>query len=161
MAQNITTTRPVGEYFENSPGGDASLGDYFSTTRGGQMTGLGSRNITQVGRSPDGLGSVFDMSPLLRDVRKVRRSIRGLGQDENQGQGTEGLVAQEPTNTAALVTALLFGAFVRGTAGYLVGKAVAPDENRETKYALWGIPAAIFLGTLGLGIEGAVALSKR
>jgi Na+-driven multidrug efflux pump len=62
---------------------------------------------------------------------------------------------------AALVTLIMLGIGVRFGAGYLVGKAMAPDEESEQKFAWGGALASVFFGTLGLGVEGIVALNAR
>lgn len=166
MARNVT----LGEYYDNASGGNPAVGDYFETTPGGQLTGFGDYfettpggQMTGVGGSPDGLGRalgrVTDLSPLMRDWRRFRqaRGMRGLGQDD-PAQPTEVSSGASP---AMIGTALVLGAIIRGAAGYAVGKAVAPNSESERSYALWGIPVGILFGTLGLGVEAAIALSKR
>lgn len=119
--------------------------------------------MTGIGRSPDGigraLGSITDLSPLLRDWHRYKnaRGMRGLGEDPAQTQ----VVNVSPPSPAMIGTALVLGSIVRGAAGYAVGKAVAPNSESERSYALWGIPVGILFGTLGLGVEAAIALSKR
>lgn len=164
MARNSSLS--TGEYYENASGGEPAMGDYFASTPGGQMTGLGDYfsttpggQMTGLGRSPDGLGSLADLSPFVRDWKRFRRAgkgLRGLGQDEPQTE-----TVQSPYSPAVVGGALLVGALVRGWAGYAVGNAVAPDAASQNKWAWWGVPIGIFFGTLGLGIQAAVALSKR
>jgi hypothetical protein len=68
-----------------------------------------------------------------------------------------------PNKTAVAVAAgvVVTGLAVRGVAGYFVGKALAPSEEDEAVYAWSGVGASILLGTLGLGIEAAIALNAR
>jgi len=47
---------------------------------------------------------------------------------------------------------------LRGGAGYVVGRAVAP-RGEETAYAWAGVFASIFFGSLGLGVEALIANS--
>lgn len=159
MARNTTE---LGEYFETTPGGGETLGDYFSMTPGGDLTGFGGP--LAVSGSPDGLGAlgrVANLSPLLRDVQNYRRSTKGLGQDPSVPSAPVSNGGMPSPSPATLMVGVLTGAVVRGVAGYWVGKAVAPSAQSERKYALWGIPVGIFFGTLGLGIEAAIALSKK
>lgn len=66
------------------------------------------------------------------------------------------------TAGVALVAGVVaFGLLVRGAAGYFAGKAMAPDKTRESKYAWGGVFASVLFGTLGLGVEGAIALSNK
>lgn len=151
----------LSEYFDGGRGGQ-SVGDYFSMTPGGELTGLGAHNRLVrrgTGASPDGLGRLSNASPGLRDLRQLKRGLFGLGQ--------EAPVEPEPVDSARLGTspgaialAATIGIAVRGWAGYTVGKAVAPSRDKQKKYAYWGIPNGIFFGALGLGIQAAVGLSK-
>ena len=158
MARNTT----LGEYFENAPGGDpmSGLGDYFDTTPGGELTGLGARNVTPVGRSPDGLGRLSDLSPFVRDLRRWRRR-HAVGQAPPD-TATDTVVVESPgPSPSAIAAGVIIGLGVRGAAGYLVGRELAPSADRETKYAWWGVAASIFLGTLGLGVQAVVAHRNR
>lgn len=157
MAQNLSKSS-TGAYFEMTPGGrQTPVGDYFEMTPGGDLT---SRVPTApTSGTPDGLGKVAHLSPLLRDWRRYRQ-VSGLGQDAEAP--TVQTATVDPQVSAALVaTGLVLGALVRGVSGYVVGRAVAPNPQSETKYAMIGIPVGVFFGTFGLGVQAAVALSKR
>lgn len=158
------------------------LGDYYSTTEGGtvsrpapggsfQPTRVGTGQLfappaplRATGASPDGIGSalgdVLSFSPLVRDVRRIKNRGRmsGVGQQDSPEAPT---VIEPAVPAGWLVAAMLLGVVVRGAAGYFVGKAVAPSEQAEGKYAWWGVPTAILFGTLGMGVEAGIALSKR
>lgn len=169
MAQNVT----VGEYYDGGSGGQVvGMGDYFDTTPGGELTGLGARNVTPVGRSPDGLGSLSALSPLVRDLRKVRAYYRANGANSplyvNASFGQDATAAPaDPTiqssgpSPAAIALGIVVGVGLRGVAGYLVGRELAPSSDRETKYAWWGAAASVVFGTVGLGVQAVVAHRNR
>lgn len=161
------TSDPLGAYFPTPKNGVTPIGDYFSATPGGQLTGFGA--------SPDGLGSaarsktsLLNLSPAIRDVRKLtaarkqrkRRALTGLGA-EGDPAVIPAVVEDPAASPAVIAMGLFLGVVVRGAAGYAVGKAVAPSADKEKSYALWGIPIGVFFGTLGLGVQAAVSLSKR
>ena len=110
------------------------------------------------------LGRALGHSPLVRGLR----AVSGLGADDpatpttstapNSIPGTAtGVVAA----SGLLVAAVAVGLVLTGVSGYYVGKAVAPSRDRESKYAWWGVVAALAGGPIGLGIESAVALSHK
>lgn len=106
-----------------------------------------------VSGTPDGLGNaagagvvkqVEKVVPLVRDVRRLRRSANGLGQ--------EGEV------TAGTVTLVVLGMALRAGAGYFVGRAMAPRPSSRTAYAWTGAAVSMVFGALGLGVQGFIAL---
>lgn len=129
----------------------------------------GFRPLAPFGSSPDGLGvyqpravrggslGAFG-SPLLSAVKTIanrRRGLRGLGDEE--------IVSAAPIYEASgvLVAAVALGLVMTGVSGYYVGKAVAPSSSKESKYAWWGVAAALFAGPVGLGIEAGIALNHK
>jgi len=124
--------------------------------------------------SPDGLGATVSvvpysvppitpprMSTLERALPIVRdaRQLFGLGADAaSPVPTTNGMYMFGPATMVALIT---LGLVVRGAAGYVAGKAMAPSHDKQSKYAWWGVAAAIVGGTLGLAIEGTVALGQK
>lgn len=149
---------PLGAYFKTPKSG---IGDYFATTPGGELTGIG--------RSPDGLGKTgkqgfLSLSPAVRDIRRLtavrqqRRALRGLGAE---GDAPVPVVTETGISPGMMAAGIVLGTVVRGACGYAVGKAVAPSADKEKSYARWGIVIGIFGGVLGMGIQAAVALSKR
>lgn len=162
----------LGSYFDTVEGGTSSqpVGDYFESTPGGQLTQPAGSYYAPapampINGSPDGLGAVrsfvdvlSDISPLSRELRRVRRRpVAGFGQTQDEVVQP---VARQPS-TGVLVAGFMLGVAVRGVAGYYVGKALAPSQQAESKYAWWGVPTAIVFGTLGLGVEAAIALRGR
>lgn len=108
-----------------------------------------------VGRA---LGSLFTGSPLVRAAQIVKnRGMSGLGDDA----GAPVTAAPAAGASALLVAAVAVGLVVTGASGYYVGKAVAPSSSKESKYAWWGVVAALLGGPLGLGIEAVVALEHK
>lgn len=161
----------LGDYFDTTEGGtmDQPVGSYFDTTPGGELTpaaGAGSYYTppppVPVNGSPDGiggLGSFVDAFPIVSDLRRLRRRrpVSGFGQTETT---VESPVSMGPS-TGMVVAGVMIGVTLRGVMGYYVGKAMAPSQQAESRYAWWGVPAAIVLGTAGLGIEALVALKNR
>lgn len=111
------------------------------------------------------LGRVMAGSPLVRGMR----AISGLGADDpaatpaaaNTSTSVPGLATGVVAASGLLVAAVAVGLVLTGVSGYYVGKAVAPSRDRESKYAWWGVVAALAGGPIGLGIESAVALSHK
>lgn len=69
---------------------------------------------------------------------------------------------QKAALTAGAALALVgVGLLIRGAAGYYAGKAMAPSRADADKYAWGGVAASVLLGSLGLGIEGVIALRAR
>jgi len=153
-----TVSAPVGSYFDSTPGGELTppaAGSYYAPPRAEPISG-----------SPDGLGSIramgdvlTDISPLMRELRRARRRpVAGYGQTDAV---TPVETAPPPVSRGVLVAGLMLGITLRGVLGYYVGKAMAPNQQAESKYAWWGVPSSIVFGTLGLGIEAGVALRNR
>lgn len=96
------------------------------------------------------LGKVMNGSPLVRGLR----AVSGLGDDAAAAPGGAAPVAAA---SGLLVAAVAVGLVLTGVSGYFVGKAVAPNSSKESKYAWWGVVAALAGGPVGLGIEALVA----
>lgn len=99
------------------------------------------------------LGSMFTGSPLIRAAQLVKNG-GSLGDDAGGAAPAAGA-------SALLVAVVLAGIAATGVSGYYVGKAVAPNSSKESKYAWWGVVAALLGGPVGLGIEAAVALEHK
>lgn len=126
---------------------------------GSDPSGIGAYAVRSgslgVGRA---LGSLFTGSPLIRAAQIVKnRGLSGLGDDA----AAPVTAAPAAGASALLVAAVAVGLVVTGASGYYVGKAVAPNSSKESKYAWWGVVAALLGGPLGLGIEAAVALEHK
>ena len=130
-------------------------------------------HVPSVSGSPDGLGATTSLIPqpyqprrAVPQQRAVSGEIMAGAQHPMRGllQAVRGLGADSDTggfSPAALAFGALLGIAVRAGAGYFVGKAVAPSRDSEGKYAAWGIVAGVFGGTIGLGIEAAIALNNK
>lgn len=90
-------------------------------------------------------------SPLLNAIKTLSGG-RALGDDAASA-------APVAAASGLLIAAVVVGLAVTGASGYYVGKAVAPSHDKQSKYAWWGVFAALVGGPVGLGIESAVALS--
>jgi len=142
--------------------------------------GYGSYNpaaypLAPLGQSPDGIGSysrLYQMptpsatksgvlgtmlsgSPLIRGFR----AVSGLG--DVAATTPPGTAAPVAAASGLLVAAVAVGLVLSGVGGYYVGKAVAPSRDRESKYAWWGVAAALLGGPVGLGIEAIIALEHK
>lgn len=96
----------------------------------------------------------FTGSPVINAIKRIarRNAVSGLGD--------AGASAAAPVLAGGLlVGVVIVGLAATGVAGYYVGKAVAPSRDRESKYAWWGVAAALLGGPVGLGIEAGVALT--
>lgn len=129
--------------------------------------------LAPFGSSPDGIGGLgaysrlgmpqsgayrsgslgFTGSPVINAIQRIarRNHVSGLGDDSS--------AAAPVLAGSVLVAAVAVGLAATGVAGYYVGKAVAPSRDRESKYAWWGVVAALLGGPVGLGIEAGVALT--
>lgn len=124
--------------------------------------------LAPFGSSPDGIGAYsrlgtmpvpgsyqngslgFTGSPVINAIKRIARRNQGLG---------DASAAAPVLAGSMLVAAVVVGLAATGVAGYYVGKAVAPSRDRESKYAWWGVAAALLGGPVGLGIEAGVALT--
>lgn len=82
--------------------------------------------------------------------------------------GTEGtltgntggaVVATGAVGAALLIAALAVSA--SAVAGFYAGKAMAPSQDKSSRWGVYGAVTAIFTGWLGLGIMGGVSLAQR
>jgi hypothetical protein len=124
------------------------------------------------------LGALANSSPLVRGLR----AMSGLGDDATTTTPSSTAApatvapsalpsvspAVSPGGAAAvavasgtLVAAAFLGLALTGLGGYYVGKAVAPSSDKESKYAWWGVAAALLGGPIGLGIEAIIALDHK
>ena len=132
-------------------------------------------HVPSVSGTPDGLGRAstgmqpyvpYQMVPAPRRNQSMSGDIVNAVQHPMRGimQAVKGLGADSDTggfSPAAVAFGALLGIAIRAGAGYFVGKAVAPSRDSEGKYAAWGIVAGVFGGTIGLGIEAAIALNNK
>ncbi len=102
------------------------------------------------------LGSLLNGSPLVRGIR----AVSGLG-DAAATPAVPGTAAPVAAASAIVIAAAAAGILLSGIGGYYVGKAVAPSRDRESKYAWWGVAAALLGGPIGLGIEAIIALEHK
>jgi len=122
----------------------AGFGEYFTEPLGQTMIGIPAYQ-----RPGSMLRKAAAISPLLGSIGQITEAA------------TEAVKEPEVKAGFAIVAGLaVLGLLVRGTAGYYAGKAMAP-RGREIKYAWGGVAASVLLGSLGLGIEGAIALKNR
>lgn len=130
--------------FGSSPDGIGGLGAY---SRLGQMPVPGAYQSGSLG---------FTGSPVINAIKRIarRNAVSGLGDSTVTGGAAAPVLAG-----SLLVAAVVVGLAATGVAGYYVGKAVAPSRDRESKYAWWGVAAALLGGPVGLGIEAGVALT--
>ena len=56
--------------------------------------------------------------------------------------------------------AAVLGLLIRGSLGYVAGRAMAPSKSKKNTYGWWGVLAGGVFGVTGLAVQGAVALSK-
>lgn len=148
------------------PGGSEMLQASAGTDYSGPLAPYGV-----MGSSPDGIGAYarlghmpvpaayqngslgFTGSPLINAVKRIAR------RNQLSGLGDAGSAAAPVLAGSLLVGVVIVGLAATGVAGYYVGKAVAPSRDRESKYAWWGVAAALLGGPVGLGIEAGVALT--
>lgn len=152
-------TEPVsglGEYFTEPVSG---LGEYVESANTDAVqaaAGLGATAIDRFGRAPAPRVGIARYSPLLGALGQATEAIE---------QKKNGLVVfgpdGQPVSRTTIFAVLAVGLAVRGGLGYMAGKAMTPSGSKESTWAWTGVAAAIFGGTLGLGIQGAVALSKK
>lgn len=144
------TTSPATAY--------AGVGEYFTEALSG---GLGI--VAEDPKATTAWKLAATVSPAvgaLGDIGHILRSRRATGgAPDGLGQLTEG-----ERKTAAWVAfgigLVLVRVAIRGGAGYVVGRAMAPNVADIPKYAWGGVLASVFLGTVGLGVEGAIALTR-
>lgn len=146
----------------------AGLGDYFlaPTDPGlvpvsglGKVTAISGLGITPGNpRAITAVNLAATVSPALGALRDLSALLRprgtGLGEDLNPVPST---VSPNRGFAIALVLGMLA---VRAGAGYIAGRAMAPNSADRNAYGWGGLLGSVFLGTLGIGITGAVALSK-
>lgn len=134
--------RATGEYFAQN-----GMGEYFG------QNGMGAVNLGPVGpmRRPGGFRRVAArVSPFAGALGDASDAVS----DAKAGAIT-GVAA------ATTVTAILIGMGLRFGSGWIVGKALAPSNDRETTYAWGGALASTFLGSIGLGATALIAANAR
>lgn len=87
-------------------------------------------------------------------ISPLAGTLTGLGQDPN---GNGGMVAAGAGISIGFMLAIV--AMVGG-ASYFAGKAMTPSGSKPLTWGLVGVGAGLLGGPIGLGIMGAVALSK-
>lgn len=129
-----------------------------------------SAGMGMMGMDPSGIGSyvtypVRARSKALQVAAAVSPLAGALGQvsDAIEQKNVDAAAGKAGTAiTAGLIIGLVgVGLVLRGGAGYIVGQALAPDEDDETAYAWGGVLASLLLGSVGLGIEALVAKSQE
>ncbi len=129
---------PLGRSLRGAPDGIGSYSRlYQMPTPGATRSGV--------------LGTLLSGSPVVQSFR----AVSGLGAAADGG----GAAVTAPS--ALLVGFVAVALVATGVSGYYVGKAVAPSSSKESKYAWWGVAAALFGGPVGLGIESIVALGNK
>ena len=129
------------------------MGEYFSVP----MNGLGQTLKLSAYQAPkrSWWSTAASVSPLMGALGAAADAAADSVAAEQTGN-------QKAAMTATFALALVgVGLLVRGASGYFAGKAMAPSEADEDKYAWGGAAASVLLGSLGLGITGAVALHAR
>jgi hypothetical protein len=139
------------------------------------------------GASPDGLGCGCPggtqcdqtlpegaMNGLgIMTISPVASFIKSLGDDAAaatdqppdslvptpQLPGSLQTVQQRVTGAAVAAGALALSLFA--VAGYYAGKAMAPPSSNKSVWGWFGVGAALLAGPLGLGVLGAVSLTKQ
>lgn len=117
--------------------------------------GLGAYVSSPIQHGPNRGYSLGRVLPIVRDAKQ----ILGTGDDATPVSAPSSYYSG--ISPAALAALAVLGIAIRGGCGYVVGRAIAPSADRKTKYAWWGVFAAVVGGTAGLAIEGAVALSHK
>jgi hypothetical protein len=154
--------RPMGEYTmePNAPGGSASpyaggMGNAPDPSMGGYGS-LVSYPVNSFGATRGPRGNVMKVAAAISpfagalgdaaDAVAQKRDAKAMG----DVGGTVG---------AGFTLAVIgLGLVLRGGAGYVVGRALAP-RGEEAAYAWGGVLASIFFGSLGLGVEALIANS--
>lgn len=136
--------RPIA--YQAAAGMPGAVGEYYPEPTAQNLGELVAYDV-----ATHGLGQTLRTVSIDRGRRKLMANLSplfGLGESFEPITGGE-------------VLAGIVGIGVRGVAGYFAGKAMAPRAESETKYAVGGVFAAIFLGAAGLGIEAGIALANR
>lgn len=162
----MTQIRPIpgtegGTHYEQAYAGPSDNEPFvLPAPFGGSPDGLGAyARPYQPAQSRSGSLSAFAGSPILRNISRIRnRSVRGLGDTTTTPAASAAPVVAA---TGVLVAVVMFDMVLSGVAGYFVGKAVAPSQSDENKYAWWGVAAGLLGGPVGLGIEAVVALNHK
>lgn len=133
----------------------SGTGEYFAQNGMGmfQQNGMGAFNLGPV--RPRGAPGAF-----RRAAGRVSPFVSGLG-DATDAISDARAGAITGVAAATTVTALLFWTGLRFGAGWMVGKALAPSDESESKYAWGGALAATFFGAVGLGAEALIAANAR
>lgn len=126
----------------------------------GSPDGIGSYSLLNQMPTPTAtrngvLGTFANGSPLIRGFR----AVSGLGDTTVPAPGMPATAVAAPS--ALLVGFVGLALIATGVSGYYVGKALAPSSSAESKYAWWGVAAALLGGPVGLGIEAAVAQGHK
>lgn len=134
--------RGAGEYFAQS-----GMGEYFG------QNGMGAVNLGP--------------APTRRRQGGFRRAAAGVspfaGALGDAADAVSDAKAGAITGVAAAstVTAILIGMGLRFGSGWIVGKALAPSDDRVQTYAWGGALASTFFGSIGLGATALIAANAR
>lgn len=124
-----------------------------------------------VGSDPSGLGDVVpyygaavngdgDSGLSWRAVEHISPVAGALGDAADvAAQKSSGEIGAGAA--AAAAAGILVGLGLRFAAGYFVGKALAPSEDAESRYAWGGAVAGTFLGVYGLAGEAVISMAAR
>lgn len=124
----------------------SGMGEYFS------QNGMGAWNLGPVAhRRPGAFRKIATkVSPLAGALGDVSDVLT----DAKSGMVT-GLAA------ATTVTTTLLGMGLRFGAGWIVGKALAPNRSDEKAYMWGGAIASTVFGSIGLGVTALVAQNTK
>lgn len=131
------------------------MGEYFSEP----MSGLGQTMMPRIPAYQAPKRSWFTKAAAVSPLMGALGAAADAAADSVAAEQTGN---QKAAMTATVALALVgVGLLVRGASGYFAGKAMSPSAQDEDKYAWGGAAASVLLGSLGLGITGAVALRAR
>ena len=134
---------------EYAPVGDTSLLPQYQPIQGvGEYfeSGLGAP-------APKG-GTAWRLASSVSPVAGALGQTADTLADQRNGV-VSGVVA------GATIAFLIAGLGLRLGAGYIAGKAMAPTPEQEGAFGWGGAIGSLFLGSLGIGITGLVALSRE
>lgn len=113
------------------------------------------------GSDPAGLGVTMEAvrlpSRAWGTARRVSPALDAIGQT------ADALTTARATGVSAglAIVGITIGLLIRGGAGFVVGKALAPSREAETTWSWAGAGLGLFFGTLGMGGQALYSLSKR
>ena len=166
---------PVMSYSDGSLGRNGT--GFLMTER--HLSGVGDplENISKIpGKGPvpiNGIGKILLGSPILN----AAKAFKGLGDSDTavptspsmtfETVEEESITDQMARNMGGgagmgLIAGLvLLQLTVAGVFSYQIGKAIAPTQAKQKKYALWAVPVGLFSPYLGLGVMSIYALNQK